>query len=814
MSRRLAYFLGACCLCFRHVTALVWGITDPLPEALRAGNFNFTARDIAQAINEPVEIVAYSQEQELREALSNRSVDLVMTGSGLSACFQASNKIMPLATLYLGTASGGFTNQVAGIIFTNVNNTAVNTLDDIVGKTIAADQFSHLATFQAQWGVLESNGIRMFIDTGTVVFTYNSTEVVRTVREGLYDVGFTYASHLVYLQQMGKFRVSDFKILNAQGHNNFIYTTSTPLYPGVQLSATSKLSQRTSLNITNVFLAPKQDAALAARYTTVSAGFNVFVNLRLQAFLQIQLPPFTGCFNMEQWLARLKCPSGFRRVNSSCGDCPPSYTCVCKQCERRVPHVGRLSTAAFVITVALPVVFSVLCTSLCYRGRKLRVTAIPAKEVQETHQEATLSIGMFRDKLAVTTKIPSTPLLGWHLLGVKTCVIHLEHMVEKRANLQHPSLANCIGLCRISTRHSVQVFLGGDNGTLQQLLLNPSVDFDVQFMLRMLAALCDAFLYLHQKGHFGVDIRTHNILIGKNCALQCIADLTTETPQDVWQAPEVLNGEDPNYASDAYVLAMLIYEVLHRTEPFADRSTQDALAIIKDTTVMDRFRIEPEVARLHDLDILYDTMQDCWTSKPSQRPTITDVKHTIEQLQTIYTRRQVETGSYTGSSGQAVALQDENARAAHVQYVAVLYAQGPGIHLLFEKCANFEVATIPCATPGIFLGMALDLDSAKQIGQLAHLALANNADIQAAIHYGRVIKCLLPLEEPKFCMLGPGLPVTKYLQEAGKRRSVLVSSAAAEHLLGTIPPIGVLQKRPGVVEHRGFINISCYWLTV
>lgn len=802
------------------LAALTWAITNPLPEGLRASDFALTARDLGYALNDTVEMVPFNDETVLDQALANNTVDLMLTGSGLSSCYQAAHNILPLATLALTTTIGVTSNQVAGIIFTHVNNTSINTVDDIKGRTIVTYKFAHLTSFQAQWGVLESHGVRMFVDTGTVGFTDDFTETVRAVHAKSYDVGFTYASHLVYLQSLNLFKVSDFKILNARYTQEYPYTVSTPLYPGLQLSANQRLDQNTSLAVASVFRLPKPDAAQAGKYTGVSAGFNVFFNLRLQAYLGIQVQPYTGCVTLDQWLSRLQCPKGFSRTKAPC-DCP-KYVCVCNQCVKNQPHIGKVTVATFVLALALPIVLVAATCAICCRAYHIRVQAIPSKEVQMVHQEATLTVGRFRDRPAVITDVPREPALGCHILGFRTRLVKLEYLVERRANLQHATMVNCIGLCRLSPHHSIQVFVGGESGTLQQMLMNPSVDLDTHIILKIMASLCDAFTYLHEHGHFGVDIRTHNILVARDCSLQCIADLTTPTPHDLWQAPEVLNGAVADYMSDAYVLAMLMYEILHRTEPFEGENPQDALVFIQDTTVLDRFRIEPEIARQHDLDILYDSMRDCWSSNPMQRPTIKDIKSTVLKLQSITQRKKSETGSYVETRAtssyttreQALVLQDEDARASHVQYVAVLYAQGTDIGFLLDNCAKFEIVTVPCTTPGTFLGMALDLDAAKQIGQLAHLALGNGCDIQAAIHYGRVIKSLVPLTEPKFCMLGPAIPVTKYLQEAGKRKSVLVSSAAAEHLLGMMPPVGVLQKRPGVIKHRGYIDTQCYWLTV
>lgn len=786
---------------------LHWGIQTPLSMGRDAEGFALTAQCMSNEVQQPVRIVPLHSDYEILESVKNGTVDFVLAGSSVSACMQAIGGVRPLATLITNN-SGIATSLVGGIIFTRASRTDITEVKDVKGKTVAVARYSSVASAQSQWGYLKDMGIDLFTDTEGVAFANSSRQAITDVASGVYDIGFAFAGEPLYLQNIAVLQLGALKVLDAKTPIGYPYAVTTALYPGYQISAVQTLDQELISTLLICLQTPSPAAGAAGGFTGVAPALNVFQTLRLQSALGVQVAPSYACLDVNSRLAAIQCPAGQHLQHSQCKmPCSKAYICSCHPCVEDTNMIGSLSVSMFLVSLLVPLLFLLCVALLIARAYHLHVPLIPVKDCSVSGTEATLNRGSYRGNPAIFCIVPQYKRIGLHTVGIRNASVRAGELVEKRAKLQHEHLAPCMGLC-VTVDGPCQVFLGGEHGTLQQVLLNPSIDLDETYILHVITDIVDALLYLHGEGISGVPIRTSDIVVDRWGHIQLLASLTSDVPYDVWQAPEVLNGEKCSYNSDIYSLGMLMYEVLHRQDPYLGQDSVQVLNAVKDVNAVDRIRERPDVQRRYDLDILYDTMYDCWVTQPDQRPSMREIHKTLRVL-----FQQHMVNSVRRSMGHSTITVDV-AKPTHVHNATFLYASGAQLEYLFKEAVHFNVQVVPCNKNNTFLGMALDIDGALQVVQLAYNAIGAGVIMQAAIHCGKVTRCLMPLSIPRFCILGPALAIVRILLDHSRPDSLLMSSVTINCISAQYPMIGNLHKRPGTLLHRGFQPIDCFWFTV
>ena len=346
--------------------------------------WNQTSKYLSEALNRTVDIRPVTNDSDMFLLTEDRSIDFVIAGPTLTACLQAQNNVTPLAT-FLSNLSDTVVTGLAGIIYTHINNTSINTVEDIRGQTVVGGPFTYLSAFQAQWGYLEMRGIELFGEAQNVFLYADPNQAILDVASGKYPVGFASASSPAMLQSKGILKVGDLKILNPIELPNFPYTTTTTLYPNSQLSAVTTVDYGTTLQVLEALERIPDYAAIPAQISGIQSGFNVFETLKLQSSIGVQSYPFNECKTLYDVTSLIRCKPGFHRDTRPCSAfniiCPKGATCICNPCLKNDAAIGKLSLKHFIIIIVMSALVLIGLIAYLARMHQLKIPGIKASEL-------------------------------------------------------------------------------------------------------------------------------------------------------------------------------------------------------------------------------------------------------------------------------------------------------------------------------------------------------------------------------------------------------------------------------------------------
>jgi len=207
------------------------GVLSFRPKPQTLAQWEPLAAELKQAIPEHDFVVEPLTYPEMNMAVTQRQIDFVLTNpshyvllarqSGLSA---------PLATL-AAEINGKYSSFFGGVIFCRSDQTAIKTLSDIKGKTIAAPDTESLGGYQMQAYELIKAGVRLPQDATLMVTGMPHDKAVDAVLAGRADVGFVRSGVLEGLIHDGKLKINQLKIINLQNTPKLPLQLSTRLYP-------------------------------------------------------------------------------------------------------------------------------------------------------------------------------------------------------------------------------------------------------------------------------------------------------------------------------------------------------------------------------------------------------------------------------------------------------------------------------------------------------------------------------------------------------------------------------------------------------
>lgn len=116
-----------------------------------------------------------------------------------------------------------------------------------------------------------------------------------------------------------------------------------------------------------------------------------------------------------------------------------------------------------------------------------------------------------------------------------------------------------------------------------------------------------------------------------------------------WMAPEILRGTgSASTHSDVWSYGMLCLEILSDEHPYSDK--RHDIAVIREIDGGNHPK-RPEIATAHGLsDGMWTLLRKCWQQKPESRPSISEVRAQLLELQGL----QVYQGIYLPSLSQSV----------------------------------------------------------------------------------------------------------------------------------------------------------------
>jgi serine/threonine protein kinase len=228
--------------------------------------------------------------------------------------------------------------------------------------------------------------------------------------------------------------------------------------------------------------------------------------------------------------------------------------------------------------------------------------------------------------------------------------------LEIQARLRHP---NCVAVFAVCTE-AQDVFILMEwmhGGSLHSQLANTRRDqvalkqsgvagsgtaLTAHTRLSIAREICDGLQYMHSKGMIHGDIKSLNILLGKDktaklcdfglatMQLSATALVSSSTGGTLaWSAPEiVLHGEHTSFKTDVYALGVVLWELLTCMQPFEGLKAPQIMGLLNEKQ---RPPI-PSPLPAGFSDAYVAIMSRCWSDDPSQRPSAAEVHRCMISL--------------------------------------------------------------------------------------------------------------------------------------------------------------------------------------
>jgi two-component system sensor histidine kinase TtrS len=197
-----------------------------------------------------------------------------------------------------------------GVIFTSINRTDINTLQDLKGKHFFAVDPESLGGWQAAWGEILNAGINPDQDFSSLSFTGTQDAVVYAVIGGQADVGTVRSTQLERMAKEGLVNLSQIKVLHNQQarYPGYPYLLSTTLYPEWAFATVTGTDQELSKQVAVTLL--KMENSDPAAVAMSGAGWavpqdhttvhNLLRRLHLPPYEYYGRPTLTEVFN-QYW---------------------------------------------------------------------------------------------------------------------------------------------------------------------------------------------------------------------------------------------------------------------------------------------------------------------------------------------------------------------------------------------------------------------------------------------------------------------------------------------------------------------------------
>ncbi|XP_022685045.1 serine/threonine-protein kinase STY46 isoform X2 [Setaria italica] len=201
--------------------------------------------------------------------------------------------------------------------------------------------------------------------------------------------------------------------------------------------------------------------------------------------------------------------------------------------------------------------------------------------------------------------------------------------------VDHPNIVRFIGSCTKPPQFYI-VTECMSRGSLFDFLHNEHNVLDLPAVLKYALDVCRGMSYLHQKGIIHRDLKSANLLLGKDHVVK-VADfglarfqdeggsMTAETGTYRWMAPEVINHQPYDNKADVYSFAIVLWELMTSKIPYTTMSPLQAAVGV-------RQGLRPQLPENAHPRLL-NLMQRCWEVLPSDRPSFTDIIAELEDIQ-------------------------------------------------------------------------------------------------------------------------------------------------------------------------------------
>lgn len=451
---------------------------------------------------------------------------------------------------------------------------------------------------------------------------------------------------------------------------------------------------------------------------------------------------------------------------------------------------------------------------------------------------------------------------GFRLSNAVRKQLRKDFIAEMRllAKLRHPCITTIMGAVLSEEPLLVMECMG--NGSLRDLLSNPSFPLDPEVTLPMLRDILQGTRFLHAASPpiLHGDLKAANILVDDNWRAK-VSDFGLSAKRKsgfvgtpFWMAPELLSGGFITRESDVYSFGVTLWELMTRQIPYADVELPGEQIL----ELVGKGELRPDCGNELDAELV-ECFQECWAQDPGKRPTLEDLEMKLIPLcgQNFYTAMERR---HMFANKQARLLQDvfpEHIAAALLAgkkvepedhaCVTIYFSDIVGFTTISSKLsaqevsqmldrlytafddlagnhAVFKLETIGDAWVGVSNLAGDQPDHAARIARFSidalHAARATLihpdkpemgcVQIRVGFHSGPVVSNVVGTRNPRYCLFGDTMNTASRMEANSEALRIHCSAAAAKLVQRHDPSLALIPR--GRIPIKGKGKMTTFWV--
>jgi len=221
-----------------------------------------TGEYLSTKIGKSVEIVPLDFDK-VNPAIEANDVDFFLVNSSMFVTAKVKFGATAIATM-INSRQGQALKSFGGVIIASAYNDAINSIEDIKGKSFMAVKKSSFGGWQMAYKTIKDKGIDPFTDFASMDFAGKHDNVVFAIQNEVAQAGTVRTDTLERMAASGAVAMEDFKIINKQS-STFPFVYSTTLYPEWPLAKTAATSDALATDIVTALKAIKKDDTAAKK---------------------------------------------------------------------------------------------------------------------------------------------------------------------------------------------------------------------------------------------------------------------------------------------------------------------------------------------------------------------------------------------------------------------------------------------------------------------------------------------------------------------------------------------------------------------
>jgi len=196
----------------------------------------------------------------IESAVKSGKIDFLLANSAFYVTLEKKYGVHAIATM-INSREGKALNQFGGVLFAR-SDSDINDLSHIKGKRFMCVNYSSFGGGQMAWRLLVENGINPKTDFAAFLEGNKHDNVVLAVKNGTIDVGTVRSDTLERMQEEGRIKMSEFRIIH-QIKDNFPFVHSTRLYPEWPMAACKNTSGELGKKVAKALKEMSKDSTAA-----------------------------------------------------------------------------------------------------------------------------------------------------------------------------------------------------------------------------------------------------------------------------------------------------------------------------------------------------------------------------------------------------------------------------------------------------------------------------------------------------------------------------------------------------------------------